>query len=204
MNIENQGDEKFIPLLSQNISISEVGAYSHIFEKLINFLNLKTLIITDIDAVEPNANGKACKVENGTHSSNASIKFFLNDKDFQILKTLPFDEKLLAKNGDKWVKDENGNLRIAYQTEENGYHARSFEDAFISINFNFINNNKVNFNSLKNRNKINDEKDYYEIANKCIDKKSMFATEILYYSDADYSEWEIPNYIKEGLLWLAK
>ena len=100
--------------------------------------------------------------------------------------------------------DKNGNLRIAYQTEENSYHARSFEDAFISLNFDFINENKINFNSLKNRDIINDEKDYYEIANKCIDKKSMFATEILYYSDDNYSEWEIPNYIKEGLLWLAK
>jgi hypothetical protein len=128
----------------------------------------------------------------------------LNGKDFESLKTLPFDEKLLSKNGDKWETNENGNLLIAYQTDENGYHARSFEDAFISLNFNFINDNKEKFNSFKNRNEINDEKNYYKIANKCIDKKSMFATEILYYSDDNYSEWEIPNYIKEGLLWLAK
>lgn len=204
IDIENQRDKKFIPLLSQNISISEVGAYSHIFEKLIDFLNLKTLIITDIDAIEPNANGKACKVDEGTHTSNTSIKFFLNGKDFESLKTLPFDDKLLSKNNDKWDKDENGNLRIAYQTYENGFHARSFEDAFISLNFDFIKNNKEKFNSLKKKNKINDEKNYYEIANECINKKSMFATEILYYSDDNYSEWGIPNYIKEGLLWLSK
>lgn len=204
IDLENQKDDKYIPLLSQNISISEVGAYSHIFEKLINFLNLKTLIITDIDAVAPNANGKACKVNEGTHTSNASIKFFLKGKEFEILKNLSFGEKLLSKTDNKWEKDKNGNLRIAYQTDENSYHARSFEDAFISLNFDFINDNKGKFNSLKNRDKINDTKNYYAIANNCIDKKSMFATEILYYSDDKYSEWKIPNYIKEGLLWLAK
>ena len=210
IDIENKGDEEFIPLLSQNISISEVGAYSHIFEKFINFLNLKTLIITDIDAVKEEINEegkkskKSCQVDKGTHTSNASIKFFLNGKDFDSLKDLTFDEKLLSKVSDKWEKNENGNLRIAYQTKENDFHARSFEDAFISINFDFINDNKEKFNSLKNKNEIDEKKDYYRIANKCIDKKSMFATEILYYSDDIYSEWGIPNYIKEGLLWLAK
>jgi len=210
IDIENKEDENFIPLLSQNVSISEVGAYSHVFENLIDFLSLKTLIITDIDAVkeEIDENGKttrkSCQVNEGTYTSNASIKFFLQGKEFEFLKTLSFSEKLLSKNDGKWEKDENGNLRIAYQTDKNGYHARSFEDAFISLNFEFINDKKEKFNSLKNRNKINSEKNYYEIANKCIAKKSMFATEILYYSDDNYSEWEIPNYIKEGLLWLAK
>ena len=210
IDIKNKGDKEFKPLLSQNISISEVGAYSHIFEKFIDFLNLKTLIITDIDAVkdETDEKGKtrkkACPVREGTHTSNASIKFFLEGKDFESLKNLSYDEKLLSKIDDKWEKDENGNLRIAYQTEENDYHARSFEDAFISLNFDFINDNKGKFNSLKNKNKIDDENNYYEIANECINKKSMFATEILYYSDDNYSEWEISNYIKEGLLWLAK
>lgn len=41
-------------LLSQNISIIEVGAYSHIFEKFIRFIGLrKGLIITDLDCCEP-------------------------------------------------------------------------------------------------------------------------------------------------------
>ncbi len=202
IDIGNIGKENYIPLLSQNISISEVGAYSHIFEKFIDFLNLKTLIITDIDSV--NDEGKACKVNDGTKTSNAAINFFLNGKNFNDIKTLSFEKKILKKEGDKWNPNQNGNLRIAYQTEENGYHARSFEDAFISINYDFIKNNKDNFKSLKKKDNINNSPDYFEIANNCINKKSMFATEIIYYSDNNYSEWNIPSYIKEGLIWLAK
>jgi predicted ATP-dependent endonuclease of OLD family len=46
--------------------------------------------------------------------------------------------------------------------------------------------------------------DYYKIARGCIDKKTVFATDILYYSDEDLSNWNVPNYIKEGLEWLAR
>lgn len=203
IDLENNGIDGYVPLLSQNISISEVGAYSHIFEKFIDFLNIKTLIITDIDSIQPNANGSACKVSEGTNTSNASIKFFLKDKDFDTIKILAFSNKVLKKNKDNWEVDENGNQCLAYQTDENSYHARSFEDAFISINYDFIKDNNEKFNSLKNRTNFNDEPDYFEIANNCISKKSMFVTEILYYSDDNYSEWKIPSYIKEGLLWLA-
>ena len=46
--IDNEYPEN--PMLSQNISIIEVGAYSQIFEKFIDFIGLKKgLIITDID-----------------------------------------------------------------------------------------------------------------------------------------------------------
>src|SRR5690606_38450838 len=43
-------DDEFLPLLSQNISTIEVGAYSQIFEKFIDFLGIKSLILTDIDS----------------------------------------------------------------------------------------------------------------------------------------------------------
>lgn len=84
---------------------------------------------------------------------------------------------------------------------QNRYHARSFEDAFINCN----QQNKDDFKGLKNRSKIKDGKvPYYDIADKCIDKKSAFATDILFLSNDDYSNWIIPEYIKEGLEWLAK
>jgi predicted ATP-dependent endonuclease of OLD family len=50
LEAENAKDD-FLPLLSQNISIVEVvGAYSQIFEKFIQFLGIKGIIITDIDS----------------------------------------------------------------------------------------------------------------------------------------------------------
>ena len=48
------------------------------------------------------------------------------------------------------------------------------------------------------------QNDFYKIAQECIDSKPSFAIEILLNSDDDYSNWNIPSYIKEGLEWLKK
>ena len=95
---------------------------------------------------------------------------------------------------------------IAYQVKEEGYQASSFEDAFISINYDFIKENKNGFSEgLKNQKKLNEEEiDFYELTQKCINKKSSFAIEILLCSDENYSDWKIPKYIKEGLEWLKE
>lgn len=199
----NKDTENYTPLLSQNISIVEVGAYSHIFDAFLNFLGIKTLIITDIDSIGPD--NKKCRAADGEGTSNASIKHFLNDIGFEELKTLNHDSKVLLKNDSSWVNDKNGLICIAYQIEQNSYHARSFEDAFISVNIGFINSNKDSFKSLKNRDKIKESSsDFYDIADNCIDKKTLFATDILYYSSEDYKEWQVPDYIKKGLVWLSK
>ena len=205
---ENKNDKSYIPLLSQNISIVEVGAYSHIFDSFLSFLGIKTLIITDIDSI--GSDKKKCRVAVGSATSNASIKHFLKDKEFNELKTLNhaskiLSNKILSKKDSVWVNDENGLICIAYQMEQDDYHARSFEDAFISINISFIESNKDSFKSLKNRKKIKETPpNFYDIADNCIDKKPLFATDILYYSGEDYTEWQVPDYIKEGLVWLSK
>ena len=220
---ENKNTEDYTPLLSQNISIVEVGAYSHIFDIFLNFLDIKTLIITDIDSVkteeQKDADGQVKQNKDGTNktkkslfpvsesddTSNASIRYFLKDISFDSLKTLDHKSKILSKKNSSWAKDDNGLICIAYQTKQSTYHARSFEDAFISVNLDFIKSNKDSFKSLKNRDQIDDTKpDYFDIAEKCIDKKTLFATDILYYSDENYQEWQVHDYIKEGLVWLSK
>ncbi|CAB5496207.1 ATP-dependent nuclease [Bathymodiolus thermophilus thioautotrophic gill symbiont] len=200
---DEKKDKGYIPLLSQNISVVEVGAYSHIFDKFLNFLGIKTLIITDIDSVD--SNKKKCVVNDGKNTSNASIKHFLHDKDWDALRKLEHTSKILSKTGPLWKEDKGGLLCIAYQIEQSSYHARSFEDSFISINLNFIESNKDDFKGLKKRSKITStSSNFYEIADNCIDKKTLFAMDILYYSSESYEEWEVPDYIKEGLVWLAK
>ena len=47
-----QQNSTIMPLLSQNISIIETGAHSQVFRKLFEFLELRILIITDIDPVK--------------------------------------------------------------------------------------------------------------------------------------------------------
>src|SRR3546814_20992859 len=50
-------------LSSQYLTVMEVGgAYAHRFYDLLNFLELRTLIITDIDSVAPNASNTRVEV----------------------------------------------------------------------------------------------------------------------------------------------
>jgi putative ATP-dependent endonuclease of the OLD family len=206
IDLETANDES-LPLLSQNISIIEVGNYSQVFERFLNFLGIKALIVTDLDPIN-GTNETKCRVVEGDGTSNSSLKFFFNGKTFEELKKLPFDEKSFSKNGTAaWTVDKNGKLCVVYQTEEekNKYHAASFEDSFISLNLDFINSNnkKKEFRSLKSSVSL-DQKDPYEIANDCIKKKTLFAADIIYFSDDKFKNWEIPGYIKEGLIWLRK
>ena len=94
---------------------------------------------------------------------------------------------------------------VQYQLKEESveYYPRSFENAFICVNQEFIKNGK--FDSFKNKEIIETmPNDFFEIAQKCIDSKPSFAIEILLNSNENYSNWNIPSYIKEGLEWLRK
>lgn len=196
-------EDNFLPLLSQNISAIEVGAYSQIFEKFIDFLGIKTLIITDFDAVD--SNGEKCEVAAGADYSNDAIRFFFNNPSLNDLKGYNLSRKLFNKVENIWTNQENGRLCLVYQIEETNYNARSFEDAFIHVNRGFINENKENFKGLKNRNQFDDAaNNAYTLASECIKKKTHFALDILYHSNNDLSNWQTPAYIKEGLLWLKQ
>lgn len=194
----------FLPLLSQNISTIEVGAYSQIFEKFIDFLGIKSLILTDIDAIKvtgQNAKGQdewgACPVNEGTKTSNSAINHFLSAVTWNDLKALPV--------GDRTIVVGSSTICICYQQEENTYHARSFEDAFIHLNRVFVKGNKDTFQGLKNVSDFDDdEKSPFVLANNCVKKKTHFALDILYHSDEKFTNWSIPAYIKNGLLWLKE
>ena len=205
-----------IPLLSQNISIIEVGAHSHIFMPLFSFLGTKVLFVTDIDSVKAekkkDKNGKektvytSCHPDEGTHTSNASIKEFFKDTGIDTSNN-QFKE-LVGKNAEDKIKD---NMRIAYQIPESDgeYQASSFEDAFIALNKNFILKNKEEFyqyGALKDFAADEIESgDYYKFALKNVKKKSAFASSLLYFDKEDGNEdekWAVPHYIEEGLLWI--
>ena len=197
----NSEIDKNLPLLSQNISIVEVGAYSQIFEKFIDFLGIKSLIITDIDTVD--VNGKSCKFNDGVNYSNSALSYFFNNPTLASLKEYKFENKLLNKVNGKWISDSKGILCIVYQTKENKYNARSFEDAFININKVFIISQIDSFEGLKNKTLFTEKtKDAYDLADECVKKKTHFALDIIYNSNEELSNWQIPDYIKEGLLWL--
>ena len=190
--------DPYLPLLSQNISIVEVGAYSQIFDKFIAFLGIKTLIITDLDAT--NVNSEKCRVADGVSYSNSAISHYFGDVTLNDLKNYTLSDKIFDKVDNDWVIQNNGKLCIAYQTNENGYNARSFEDAFIHINRNFVNTNKNEFKGLKNKNSFDDTNiDAYDLAANCVKKKTYFAMDIIFHTNDKYDNWQIPSYIKEGV-----
>lgn len=211
------------PLLSQNISIIEVGNYANIFERFINFLEIKSLVITDLDSVKKDfiknpdgtikttTKGKqktalfASPVAQGQRSSNPTLNFFFENIAFNELRIKNLDQKRFKKETN-WQVHLDGFLQIVFQTEENSYQARSFEDAFFSLtrNIEFIKSNRSRFKGLKNVQYFYDRtKNPFDLAQSCIDSKGTFAIDILMLSvQNNFDDWQIPAYIKEGLLWL--
>lgn len=236
--IDNEYPEN--KLLSQNISVVEVGAHSKIFEKFIDFIGMKALIITDIDSyyLEPKLkddgvtqktfkNGslkwltKPCPAndQNANKTSNNSLLFFHRKslEDLKYFIELKQDWKILRKNRQKkWNPNRKGNLLIVFQiveldSQNRSYHARSFEDAFFHINHDFITNEGNSFQSLTDKwlKKFKKNNDPFELADNGVGSKPSLAIEILMNSktddnDNEFSNWQIPAYIKEGLLWLKQ
>lgn len=140
--IDQEENDTDISMLSQNISVVEVGAYSHIFERFIEFIGVKSLIITDIDSAKPepkrdkqgniekNARGEdkynevKCRVagEEGTTTKNAALKFFYNINEFddaevknilQYFIDLPFEKKILFKDTNSGRWEQNEEGKVA-------------------------------------------------------------------------------------------
>jgi putative ATP-dependent endonuclease of OLD family len=172
-----------LKLSSQYVSIVEVGgAYAHLFFDLLKFLELRTLIITDLDTVNANDNRKSCKVSEGTHTSNACIKNWFNDQDIA-------PAALLQKSNQDKIK---GAHRLSYEIPETdgGPCGRSFEDAFMLANLDLF--------GLAATPEAEREAKSWEDA-KSISKKSDFALEYA----INKTQWIVPRYIAEGLLWLS-
>lgn len=233
---EEESDEQVTPLLSQNISLIEAGAYSQIFDHFLSFIDIKTLIITDIDSgkqvVKLDKNGinrttiDACPVSEGTHTTNAALKHYYQiplqkyeGAQLEFFTSAQLEDKVLCNKEKKWHSDFSGKLMIIFQTLEEGdstsYYPRSFEDAFFQINREFVISNKDTFVSLKkieNFSELNPDGTYkfdsYELADACVCSKASFALDVLLNSKSEntlsFSNWKIPLYIKEGLLWLRE
>jgi predicted ATP-dependent endonuclease of OLD family len=210
--IENKEKEEFEykPLTSQNISILQVGANAKVFRHFIDFLGIKTLVITDIDTTKRKVgtNKKisytACAVNDSPVStSNETIKYYYNAPSFTE-ENDRYSRWLLEMLNMK-IKGISDNVKVFYQKKEDGYHARSFEDAFIKKNYELIKSKVDDIRGLKCKDEFNSETDIYELTKSVIDKKSDFAASLLFLAHTDESvDWKMPSYIEEGLEWIQK
>ncbi|KRF67324.1 hypothetical protein ASG99_16740 [Bacillus sp. Soil768D1] len=204
---ENEKKESYIPLSSQNICILEVGANAKVFHHFLEFLKIKTLIITDIDTTAKMSSDKgyysACEVLKAQNTSNETLKHFLRAPDLKTEK--PAFEKWIENLRTNALDDYSENIKIAYQTKEKNYQGRSFEDAFININKETIKMNKDNIDGLKKTKLFEEEENIYELTQEVLDKKSNFAASLLYLALSEEAiDWEIPAYIRGGLSWIAE
>ncbi|MFV5517032.1 ATP-dependent nuclease, partial [Acinetobacter gerneri] len=193
-----------LKLKNKYLSVIEIGgAYAHHFYKLLDFLELKTLVVTDLDTSEKTTtyheDGKsksttypASIVSKGTHSTNSGLKhFFKSQKEARQSGYMDLSE-LLSFDSSKKIKNS---VRIAYQINEPsiGKCGRSFEDAFILANLSLFGLDKIEQDKL--------EKAVFDEAEK-IGKQSKADFAIAY--AIDKLDWITPIYITEGLEWLIE
>lgn len=169
-------------LESQYLTVMEVGgAYAHLFFGLLEFLELRTLVITDLDPIDGKKTGGKEIVSKALGTSNACLKKWFAEKELQPSGLV----------GKQEVEKIHGRLRLAYQVPEDGLAAcgRTFEDAFILAN-------RAKF-GITGTSAEELEASAVEQATK--HKKTSFALE---YAIED-TVWTVPKYIAEGLRWLA-
>jgi len=197
----------YIPLSAQNITVIQAGANAKAFRHFIEFLQIPTLIITDIDAVYRKVGKRtaypACSVLNPDccNTSNATIKYYYAAPEFVYgsSKHIAWLENI-KKHSQKCISDF---VNVSYQCEENGYYPRSFEDAFINVNLSQLKEQRALLMGLKNEDEIDTNDDIYDLTQKIIDKKSDFASSLIYIAYTDKKvQWTTPKYIWEGLEWL--
>lgn len=177
-------------LTSTYVCTVEVGgAYAHLFRKLIEFLQLPALVITDLDSIDGTTKKKA-PVATGHASSNATLSKWLPGS-----ADLP---KLMAAGE---AEKTSGRVRVAYQIAEAAGQpcARSFEEAFVYANAAWLLANKAKLlatgDTFIHADAAALTADAYAISLPKVD----FALDLL-----ANSGWATPKYIREGLEWLAK
>lgn len=198
----------YIPLSAQNITVIQVGANAKAFRHFIEFLHIPTLIITDIDTVYRKIGTKkttypACQVLDAEccNTSNATIKYYYAAPEFTYgCSAHAIWLENIKKHSQKCISEF---VKVSYQSEENGYYPRSFEDAFINVNLAALKKYQDQLLGLKNNDEIDVNNNIYDLTQKIIDKKSDFASSLLYIAYTDKNvEWTTPKYIQEGLEWL--
>ena len=217
---EKYDETSSIKISNQHISVFEVGGrHAYIFQDLVNFLELKNLTITDIDSVVGSHN-KSCPCNlniKDIKTTNPTIKNWFNiGKNKLYISTI--NDKYL-KLSEREKNGDNANSLITYQIpmgDENMW-GRTLEEQFIIENSEWILGKLDNIDSIKEAIKKVKE-DYFEnsidinienitkdqLSGYCYEivkeiEKSDFALDII-----NLKDWKIPNYILEGLEWIAK
>jgi predicted ATP-dependent endonuclease of OLD family len=177
-----------LDLTRSYLSVVEVGgAYAHIFKDFLKFLQVPTLVITDLDAVGDDK--KKCRVAGGTSTSNATLK-----------QWLPKKTPLADIRGSTDAERTDGLIRVTFQVPEvaGGDCARSFEEAFCYANAPWLIANKAKLRGTGGLFTQADEAVLVAAAYELTFPKVDFALDLMLNPG-----WQTPKYIGDGLNWLA-
>lgn len=213
--------ERSVPdLRSCHLTILEVGgAFAHKFAKLVDFLSLPTLVITDLDSVAPPAStaeggedanhASACPVDTpGAFTSNETLKQWLPKiEGISDLLAAGIELKAPAR-----ADGSPGLVRVAYQTIETvswqdadeDRAGRTLEEAFALQNLGWTQSAEGKELGLRIRKASElSIKDLHGELFKRVDgshfDKTAFALSVI---AATEPSWKAPAYLVEGLKWL--
>lgn len=211
-----------------HLTILEVGgAFAHKFERLVAFLEIPTLVITDIDSIAPKVarDTEAEEHEGDVDADPAAQKpgnsclttlesaVTSNETLRQWLPKVDLVANLLDLPDSAKVQDD-GCVRVAYQTRQptlwgdaKGQLAgRTLEEAFALQNLEWSQHADQKDLGLKIRktagldlNEIH-RKIFKKVNSRAFDK-TKFALELIARDD---QAWASPTYIVDGLLWLSR
>ncbi|MGV3632287.1 MAG: ATP-dependent nuclease [Bacteroidota bacterium] len=196
-------------LFNSYVSILEIGgSHAHRLQPLIESLGIITLVITDIDSIDPSKNRSKIQPElNKSYETGNDTLTKWWPKEKSLDKLLTLDNT--AKN------DTNFPVKVAFQTsitiqEGNSnvaVYPYTFEDSLVMQNKEKFGKLTVGSGLLKGMveaSKKTDVKDsakaMYEAITKTGAKKAEFALQLLFFEDPE--TLATPTYIKEGLEWL--
>ncbi|MBS1512841.1 MAG: AAA family ATPase [Bacteroidetes bacterium] len=193
------------------ISIFEIGgSHAHTLKPLIESLGIITLLITDLDAVNPATNNSKVQPDKskGYKTGNDTLKKWLPAED-ELDKLLELD----------FVKKQDADfpVRVAYQTtiklkevtKEIEVYPYTFEDSLVLTNKSIFEALTSGTGLLKKMINAAKETDVKKAAKEMYDaitdkgaKKAEFALELFYFNEPNILL--APIYIKEGLDWLEE
>lgn len=201
-------------LSEKYISLLEIGgSHAHRLKPLVELLEIPTLVITDLDAVDPNQSCKAVAPKKGSGyvTSNNVLKKWLpkktgidellDEEDVPEISAVGFGRIGVVYQRDQELKCENDPKAVSVVPS-------TFEDALVISNLEITKTLRGCTMTNAFAKKAKDTNTACELAQKLFKRlsknpqKAAFALDLL--SIENFEELTEPPYIKNGLSWLEK